>query len=83
MLNAAGRQTKHANQTQITICSTHAKAKVIYKKLAKISSFMKWVSRTAEQLTSIDRWCLILSRALVKYLKGRVLKPPDLVLESG
>jgi hypothetical protein len=83
MLNAAGRQTKHANQTQITICNTHAKAKTIYKKLVKISSFMKWISRTAEQLTSIDRWCLILSRALVKYLKGRVLKPPDLVLESG
>ncbi len=83
MLNAAGRQTKHANQTQITVCSTHAQAKIIYKKLVRISSFMKWVWRTAEQLTSVDRWCLILSRALFKYLKGRILKPPDLVLASG
>lgn len=83
MLSAAGRQTKHANKTQITVCSTHAQAKIIYKKLAKISSFMKWVCRTAEQLTSIERWCLILSRALVKYLKGRVLKPPDLVLDTS
>ena len=81
MLNAAGRQTKHANQTQITVCSTHAKAKIIYKKLAKISSFMKWVYKTAEQLSCVDRWCLILSKALAKYLKGRILRPPDLALE--
>lgn len=80
MLNAAGRQTKHANKTQITVCSTHAQAKAVYKKLAKISAFMKWVYVTAEQLTSIDRWCLILSRSLVKYLKGRILKPPDFIL---
>jgi hypothetical protein len=81
MLSAAGRQIKHANQTQITVCNTHAQSKTIYKKLAKISSFMKWVYVTAEQLPSIDRWCLILSRALFKYLKGRILKPPNLVLE--
>jgi len=79
MLNAAGRQTKHANQTCIIVCSTHAKAKTFYKKLTKISAFMKWVYVTAEQLPSVYRWCLILSRALYKYLKGRILKPPDLV----
>ncbi len=79
MLSAAGRQTKHANQTCISVCSTHARAKIFYKKLSKISAFMKWVYITAEQLPSINRWCLILSRALHKYLKGRILKPPDLV----
>jgi hypothetical protein len=83
MLNAVGRQTKHANKAQITVCSTHSQAKAIYKKLAKIAAFMKWVYVTAEQLPSIDRWCLILSRSLAKYLKGRILKPPDFVLAAS
>ena len=80
ILSAAGAD-KLNTLTQITVCSSHAQAKKLYKKLAKVSSFMKWVYITAEQLPSIDRWCLILSRALVKYLKGRILKPPDLALE--
>jgi len=32
---------------------------------------------TAEQLPPIERWYRILSRAMVKYLKGRQLKPPN------
>jgi hypothetical protein len=33
-------------------------------------------------LTAVERWCRILSRALIKYLKGRVLKPPGGLLPA-
>jgi len=32
--------------------------------------------------TAIERWCRILSRALIKYLKGRVLEPPGHLLPA-
>jgi hypothetical protein len=79
LLHAVGRQTKHAGQTKLVISSTHGKAKHIHKQLAKLSLFLKAVCASAEQLTSSERWRLILSRAFVKYLGGRILKPPNLL----
>ena len=35
-----------------------------------------------KQAELFERWCRILSRAPVKYLKGRVLKPPDVYLPA-
>jgi len=79
LLQAVGRQTKHAGQTRLTISSTHGKSQYIHKKLAKLSLFLKAICSSAEQLTVSDRWRLILSRAFVKYLGGRILKPPNLL----
>jgi hypothetical protein len=54
----------------------HAKARAAARALRRIASFFAGLKRSAEQLSALERWCRILSRALIKYLKGRVLKPP-------
>jgi hypothetical protein len=45
----------------------------------EIAGFFKLLRQTAEQLTALQRWCCVLSRALVKYLNGRQLRPPTLL----
>ena len=82
LLHAVGKLTTHANQTMLVISSTHGEAKHIHQRLAKISRFFKKLQSSAEQLTSIERWHRILSAAFVKYLKGRILKPPDLITRT-
>ena len=76
LLYGVGRQTRHANQTTITITSTHGKAGHVRRMLAEVVTFFKSLRPMAEQLTDLERWYRILSRALVKYLKGRQLGPP-------
>ena len=80
MLHAIGKQTRHAGQTRVTITSTHAEAGKVMAGYRRIASFFKQLRATAEQLTSIQRWCRILSLALVKYLRGRQLHPPPYLL---
>lgn len=41
-----------------------------------IAAFFKTLRQTAEQLSPRQRWYRVLSRALVKYLNGRELRPP-------
>ena len=79
LLHAVGKQSTHANQKLLVISSTHGESKRIQERLSKLSVFFKKLQSSAEQLTSIERWYRILSAAFVKYLKGRVLKPPDLI----
>jgi hypothetical protein len=79
LLHAVGRQTKHAGQTKLVISSTHGKSKHIHKQLAKLSLFLKSICASAEQLSNSERLRLILSRAFVKYLGGRILKPPNIL----
>jgi hypothetical protein len=79
LLHSVGKQTTHANKTMLVISSTHGKAEQIHRRLAKISRFFKKLQLNAEQLTSIERWYHILSAAFIKYLKGRILKPPNLL----
>ncbi len=82
LLHAVGKQSSHANQKLLIISSTHGESKQIQERLTKLSSFFKRLQSSAEQLTSIERWYRILSAAFVKYLKGRVLKPPNLLAQS-
>ena len=42
----------------------------------EIAAFFKTLRQTAEQLTPLQRWYRVLSRALAKYLNGRELRPP-------
>jgi hypothetical protein len=79
LLQAIGKQTRHGGQTTLTITSTHARAKWVQQACARISRFFQSLGETAEQLTDAERWCRILSLALVKYLHGRQLHPPDLL----
>jgi hypothetical protein len=50
--------------------------------LAEVAVFFKSLRPKAEQLTDLERWYRILSRALVKYLKGRQLGPPPAALPA-
>jgi Transposase DDE domain group 1 len=77
MLYAIGKQTRHAGQNRLTISSTHAEAEKVEQCYRTIAAFFKELRSTAEQLTPIQRWYRILSLALVKYLKGHQLQPPD------
>ncbi len=79
LLHAVGKQTTHANKTMLVISSIHGKAKQIHQRLAKLSRFFKKLQSNAEPLTSTERWYRILSAAFIKYLKGRILKPPNLL----
>ena len=79
LLHAPARQTRHGAQTRITISHPHAEAAWVEGACREIAAFFKTLRRTAEQLTPMQRWCRVLSRALVKYLNGRQLRPPDLL----
>jgi hypothetical protein len=80
LLHAVAKQSRHGGQTRITVSSMHARAGAAASALRAIAAFFAGLKRTAEQLTAIERWCRILSRALIKYLKGRVLRPPGHLL---
>ena len=76
LLHAVGKQTTHAGQTFIKITSTHGKTLKIKLLLNRIVTFFKSLKDDAEQLSSEQRWYRILSKALEKYLNGRLLQPP-------
>jgi len=77
LLQAVAKQTSHGRQKRIIISSMHAKAATACRALRSVTAFFKTLMTTAEQLPPIERWYRILSRAMVKYLKGRQLKPPN------
>lgn len=64
-----------AGQTRVTISSPHAEAHKVDQRYRWMAGFFKGLRSTAEQLQPIQRWCHILSVALVKYLRGRQLRP--------
>ena len=72
-LHGIARRTRHSNQTTLEVTSTHSKALVIAEALTKVSGFLKRVKATAEQLTQVARWRLILSAAFQYFLRGKVL----------
>ena len=77
LLHAVGKQTRHGGQTRITISSPHARADWAQAACRRMATFFKDLMETAEQLTPTQRWYRILSQALVKYLRGRQLQPPN------
>ena len=62
--------------------SSHGNGHDVRRSLARVSQLLADIAQTAGQLTAIERWCRILSRALAKYLEGRDLKPPGALLPS-
>lgn len=72
-LHGIARRTQHSNQTTLEITSMHSKARLIAEALTKVSSFLKRIKATAEQLVADARWRLILSAAFRSFLRGRIL----------
>ena len=69
-LSAIATRTRHARQTTIRVTSSHAKA------LAAVAAFLQSLAKNAEQLTRLQRWQAILSRAFQAFLNGRLLRAP-------
>ena len=83
LLHAPARLTRHSGQTRVTISHSHADIAWVEDACRTLSAFLAALMETAEQLTPVQRWCRVLSRALVKYLQGRQLNPPDLLPAPG
>jgi hypothetical protein len=76
LLQAIAARVRHARQTTLKVASSHGKALFAANALARVAGFLDELIKTAEQLTSAQRWHRILSRAFKKFLKGRLLRPP-------
>jgi hypothetical protein len=76
LLHAIGKEVSHAGQTSIRITSTHGSTGKVQMLLNRIATFFNELKNSAEQLTTEQRWCRMLSKAVEKYLKGRTLLQP-------
>jgi hypothetical protein len=83
LLHAPARLTRHSGQTRVAVSHSHAAAAWVETACRNITGFLKTLTTTAEQLTPLQRWCRVLSQALVKYLHGRQLQPPALFPAPG
>ena len=66
---------RHARQTTIRVTSSHAKAEPAARALAAVAAFLRGLAKNAEQLTRLQTWRAILSRAFQAFLNGRLLRP--------
>jgi hypothetical protein len=76
LLHAIATRVRHARQTTITIASSHAKSVPVAKALHSVASFLRDLTKNAEQLTSLQQWRAILSKAFEVFLNGRQLRLP-------
>ena len=81
-LSAIATRTRHARQTTIRVTSSHAKAKPAARALAAVAAFLRGLVRNAEQLTRLEKWRAILSRAFQAFLNGRLLRAPPRLAPS-
>ena len=81
-LSAIATRTRHARQTTIRVTSSHAKAKPAAEALAVVAAFLRGLARNAEQLTRLETWRAILSRAFQAFLNGRRLRQPPRLAPS-
>ena len=81
-LSAIATRTRHARQTTIRVTSSHAKAKPAAKALEAVAEFLRSLTKNAEQLTRLQRWRAILSRAFQAFLNGRLLRAPPRLAPS-
>ena len=81
-LTAIATRTRHARQTTIRVTSAHARAEPAAQALAAVAAFLRGLTSTAEQLTRLQKWRAILSRAFQAFLNGRLLRPPPRLAPS-
>jgi hypothetical protein len=72
-LHGIARRIRHGHQTTVEVTSTHARAGLMAQALHRVSRFLKRIKTTAEQLTQVARWRLILSAAFQAFLRGKIL----------
>lgn len=70
LLNAVGKQVRHAGQKTIQVNSNHAKIKIVQVALSSLSAFFKTFKLSAEQLTRKERIRLVIHRAFKKFINN-------------
>jgi hypothetical protein len=75
-LTAIATRARHARQTTIRVTSAHARAEPAARALAAVAAFLRALAGNAEQLSRLQKWRAILSRAFQAVLNGRPLRPP-------
>jgi dTDP-4-dehydrorhamnose reductase len=81
-LAAIAARIRHARQTTIRVTSSHAKAEPAARALAAVAAFLRGLAKNAEQLTRLQKWRAILSRAFQAFLNGRLLRTPPRLAAS-
>ena len=81
-LSAVATRTRHARQTTIRVASSHARARPAARALAAVAGFLRGLAKNAEQLTRLQTWRAILSRAFQAFLVGRLLRAPPRLAPS-
>jgi len=76
LLTGVAKQIRHGGQSTLIVTNAHSKTAWIQKRLQSLAAFLLELKRNAEQLDWLDRWRLILSRALQKFLQGKILARP-------
>lgn len=64
------KQTRHGNQSRVTITSCHGKAEEIQTMLTKVNRFLTRFAASAEQLTRMDRWARLLRVIFREFFAG-------------
>ena len=78
LLHGIGRQTKHGNQTTLTITSNHGQAGPVRQTLERVSTFLQRLTTTAQQFTVEQRWRWLLRFIFRDWLTPRLPVPPFL-----
>lgn len=82
LLHGIARRSRHGHQTTVTITSLHARAGPMKAALERASGFLARVRATAEQLTRLERWRLILSWIFRQFLQGRLVGTSSYVTDT-
>ena len=81
MLAGVGRVTRHSRQKKLLLTIAHSASRGLRAAFEALARFLREV-QNAPQLSAVERWCRILSRAYRKYFGGRILKPPPGLLPA-
>lgn len=83
LMSAIGKLTESGRQKKITITSQHSLMIKIQEMQSNLCDFFESIKELAPQLSPIDAWCRILTRAVSKFLaKGQVISPIVLINTS-
>ena len=74
MLAGVGRETRHSRQKKLLLTIAHSASRGLRAAFEALARLLREV-QNALQLSAVERWCRILSRAYRKYFGGRILKP--------
>ena len=78
LLSSVGRLTHSGRQKTMVLTSRHANADQLQKALAEVQTFFKTLKANAPQLSILERWTLLLEKAVEKLLPVGNIGPPAL-----